>query len=279
MPQIVIVDSEPERLDAAVAAARAALPNIDLSPISEVEGAVEFVRASSPDLLVVHAGTSGARGAAGVLLGGAAYQRRAKALLLTDDGVELGGVEADCLGVRVVASGVAGLGDALSDELSAAEADSLASLHPARFLQVARLTEWSGVLSVRDARRSGTIEVAAGKVCGARFQDTEGAEALQAILNLIGGTLAARRREDVDASAIDGADRLVDEAVVLWKDGGPDDAIEITEDDLVAFMGDEPATEMDAFQLFSPEELSELALDDAMAIPVGRPKPPTARED
>lgn len=277
MPQIVIVDSEPDRLDAAVAAARAALPNVELSPMSDADGALEYVRASAPDLVVVHAETAGTRGAAGLLLGGAAYQRRARALLLTD-GVSAGDpAEADCLGVRFVTTGAEGLGSALADELSAAETDPLASLHPSRFLQVARITGWSGVLCIRDGRRSGEVEVAGGTVCGARFDGTEGMGALEAMLNLIGGTLATRRAA-APGEPLHGADTAVDEAVRIWKDGGPDDAIEITEDDLVAFMGDEPATEMDSFQLFSPEELSELALDDAMAIPVGRPKPPKASE-
>jgi hypothetical protein len=135
-------------------------------------------------------------------------------------------------------------------------------------------TRWSGALSVRDGRRSGILVMNSGTIVHAEFDGKAGDAAAGVILRAAGGTICECDPPEVNRRTVvrDTAQLFADSLLYL-ENHEPEDTVEITEDDLVHFMGIEEEDSIGhqaAFQLFSEEELAELALDDSMAIPLSK---------
>ena len=97
--------------------------------------------------------------------------------------------------------------------------------------------------------------------------------ALEGMLRLRGGTVAeCDPPEDTSPNIVRTTPTILAEAAALAASRDPAGDLEITEEDLIEFMDvdNEPEAEP-AFQLFSADELAELALDDSMAIPLNWP--------
>lgn len=275
MPNVIVVDRSPNvrrNLSSALTASRE-----DLAVIAcdGSESALDVLRTTPVDVVVVDGRLNTAAGALAVLLAAAARNRGAVALVRGESG-EGAGVDD---GIGRVAAREGDLSP-LVDAVVSCVAEPGSRGRPLGDLSLGALVAqmsrdgWSGALALRDGRRAGALGVSAGAVTHASFGGLSGDAAAELILSLEGGTLTELDAPGLAHNVTLSTAELLGRAETARAGRGSDGALEITEEDLVDFMGLSAAAPVeDAFQLFSAEELAELALDDTMAIPLRRAAP------
>ena len=273
MPNVVFVESDPQLRQYLAAQVPSAVRTATVIESDGPTSAMDVIRTTPVDVIVIDAAIDAGIDAATVLFAVAARHPRATVLMRTTDpdrAVEcrggiawVYGTTADhgslVEGIREAVAGRTKRGGTLSDmDL----VDVVACLHR---------TGWSGALAIRDGRRSGMVVLRSGAIIHAVYDGTAGDAAAAAILTAAGGTICECDPPATTSNTVvsDTGD-LLRNAVVAIHNRSPEDTVEITEDDLLEFMGVEEEEEGGAagFQLFSDDELAELALDDAMAIPI-----------
>lgn len=276
MANVVVVDSNPVVRQALAAGVQSAIRTAALIDSDDANAAMAVVQSMPVDVMVIEAGLDAGIDAATLLFAVAARHPRASILLrsnnLSDVSANRGGIAWVCATDDDISPLVSAVSEAVShrDDVGWGVGDMdlvdvVACLHK---------TSWSGALSVRDGRRSGMLVVDSGKIVHAEFDGKAGDAAAEAILRAPGGTICECDPPEVmPRTVVSETNTLLAAAQEYLENYEPEDAVEITEDDLVQFMGleeQEPTSQHDAFQLFSDEELAELALDDAMAIPLAK---------
>lgn len=279
MANVVVVDKTPEVRQELSKAITESLPGGLVIACEDGESALDVLRTTPVDILALDAGLDTGVDIISVILAAAARHRRATVLVRADSGVDVavrGGIG------RIVASDddISRLIEALVETANDRHdrAMQLSELSLLRILEETNLAEWSGALAVRDGPRSGIVAIAGGNLVHARFDGDDGEPGLSRMLRLVGGTLTEC---NPPADLVVNVDRptatLLAEAAAIQAAGG--DELEITEEDVVDFMGLSQSGQMEpAFELFSKEELAELAIDDGMAIPIPRSASPNGGE-
>ncbi len=273
MPNIVVVEPDSDLRNALSAQVPVSFGDTTVIVSEDGDTALQVLRTNPVDLMVVNVGLRRGLDAVALILSIAARHPTAT-VLLRGESLDASSVSLGVGCVRHPNNDISSLVEAMTEAIARRGDDgrTLASMPLARLLEVIRVARWSGALSIRTGRRVGVLVSDAGVPVHASFDGTAGEEALRTLLGLPGGTLAEcdppisfKRNLTTDPAA------LVAEGVRAWLSGAPQAEVEITEDDLIDFMGDVAAPAADAFELFSETELAELMLDDGMAIPLVPP--------
>lgn len=276
MANVVVVDSNPIVRRALADGVQSAVQTAALFDSHDANSAMEVVRSTPVDVIVIDAGLDAGIDAATLLLAVAARHPRASILMrsptLSDAAEARGGIAWVCATDGDVSPLVGAIREAVSNRGN--DGWSVADMDLVDVTSSLNKTRWSGALSVRDGRRSGVLVMNAGNIVHAEFEGKRGDAAAAGILRSPGGTICECDPPKVNRRTVIGdTAALIAETLVYHANHKPEDAVEITEDDLVQFMGlaEQESTEQhDTFQLFSDDELAELALDDAMAIPLSK---------
>jgi hypothetical protein len=277
MANVVVVDSNPILRKSLATQVQIAVKTATLIDSDDPTSALAVVRSTPVDVILIDAGLDAGIDAATVLLAVAARHPRASVLMRTtnpeDASPPRGGIAWVCSTSEDVSPLVGAISDAVTNRAAANWA--LADMDLVDMTGCLHKTRWSGALAVRDGRRSGLLVLHSGSIIHAEYDGQAGDGAAEAILRSPGGTICEcdppqTSRRTVVSETSD----LLEGAAHHLANHRPEDALEITEDDLVEFMGleDEEEGGTAGFQLFSDEEIAELALDDAMAIPIPKVK-------
>ena len=278
MANVVVVDSNPIVRNSLTTHVQAAVRTATLIDSEDASSALAVVRSTPVEVILIDAGLDAGIDAATVLLSVAARHPRASVLMRTtnpeDTSPPRGGIAWICATSEDVSPLVGAITDAVTNRAAANWA--LADMDLIDLVGCFHKTRWSGALAVRDGRRSGLLVLHSGSIVHAQYEGKAGDSAADVILRSAGGTVCECDPPQTNPRTVvsDTADLLASASHYLATHS-PEDTVEITEDDLVEFMGledAEPGIGADAFQLFSDEEIAELALDDAMAIPIPKKK-------
>ena len=275
MANVVVVDSNPIVRRTLASGVQSAIQTAALIDSDNANSAMEVLRSTPVDVIVIDAGLDAGIDAATLLFAVAARHPRASVLMrsstLSDAAEARGGIAWVCA-TDDVSPLVGAIREAVSNRGAAGW--TVADMDLIDVVSCLNKTRWSGALSIRDGRRSGVLVMNIGNVVHAEFEGKAGDAAAAAILRGAGGTICECDPPEVTRrTVISDTTTLLAETLVYFDNHAPEDAVEITEDDLVQFMGleeQESTGQHDTFQLFSDEELADLALDDAMAIPLAK---------
>lgn len=273
MPNVVVVDSNPILRQALAVDVPTAVKTATLIDTDGPASALDVIRSTPIDVIVIDAELDAGIDAATVLLAVAARHQRATVLMRTtspdDASDQRGGISWICGSEDDPAPVVGAIQDAVAGRT--ARGGNLIEMDLVDVVSCLHKTRWSGALAIRDGRRSGMVVLRSGALIHAEYEGRAGDAAAEAILRAAGGTICQCEPPSVASNTVvsDTSALLRDAAGAIAR-RSPEDTVEITEADLLEFMGieEEQGSIPDGFQLFSDDEIAELALDDAMAIPI-----------
>ncbi len=282
MPNLIIASGDSDLVASLTGNLAASRRDVESTSTVEGEVAVQRLAAGDIDVAVVDLRLPGTCDAVGVAMGAASRSPLTRLLVIDPNH------EADVARTTSGAMTWAGVTTPV-DELSAAlEAlvdrsdayrESLRDLTFQDVLTFVTAAEWTGELFSRIGAVRGSVAVRHGDVIDAWFGSERGMDALVSLVagddgSLLVGSLPEDRERTFEQDGDETLRIAFQRAHEKRRETGSSLTADITDEDLDAFMDIEPerGLEDDAWDLFSPDELKELELDDAMVVAIAPTK-------
>lgn len=278
MPNLIIASGDSDLVGSLTGALAETRRDVDVMSTVEGDVAMQRVAEGAVDVAVVDLRLPGTCDAVKVALGAASRSPLTRLLVVDPNH------EADVARTTSGAMTWAGVATPVSDLVVALEAlvdrtdayrESLRDLTFQDVLTLVTAAEWTGELFSRIGATRGSVAVRHGDVIDALFGEATGMDALVQLVagddgSLLLGPLADDRERVIESDADETLRVAFQRAHEHRRQTGAQSAIDITDDDLDAFMEMEPERGLDneAWDLFSPDELKELELDDSMVVAI-----------
>ncbi len=282
MPNVLLVERDQTTMDSMRAALAERRRDVEVQATSDGGAAIDILESGSTDVLVLDAGLRGGIDAVTVLMTAAARTKRVSVVVVgglfpevDEVGYALSWVPPDAAAIVEHVVAHIECRDGFGNGLIALEIEEL--------LRAMHASRWTGALQLRLGRLTGMIVACGGEVEHAAYGALTGEIALREVVAMVTGSLIEcdppeQRERTIGVPFEDLWTRVIAPAIELRAERVEQLAVEITEDDLVEFLDDASEVEEPGFELFSPEELAELALDDTMAVGVPRKTSSSSQE-